>query len=49
MSRNSMLANKICTLCAEICDISAKHCEKFDDEKLKECAEQCRKMSAISV
>ena len=29
-----MLANKICTLCAEICDISAKHCEKFDHEHI---------------
>lgn len=56
MSRNSELANKICVLCANICNICAEHCEKFDDEKLNECATVCRdcakeciKMAAVPV
>ena len=56
MSRNSMLANKICALCANVCDMCADHCEKMNDEKLDECAqvcracaEQCREMSAVPV
>ena len=42
MSRGSKTANHICTLCADICNMCAEHCEKFNDNKLNECAKVCR-------
>lgn len=52
MCRKSAYANKICKLCADICDMCAKHCSEFNDDKLnicaetcKNCAKQCREMS----
>jgi len=41
MSRKSDLANKICALCANVCDICAEHCKSFDDPKMQDCAEVC--------
>jgi hypothetical protein len=56
MSRNSMQANAICRLCADICDKCAEHCEEYDDEQLdkcaqvcRTCAQQCRNMSRVAV
>lgn len=43
MSRGSMSANQICSLCASICESCAEHCNKFQDEHCKICADMCRK------
>ena len=35
------IAQRLCALCAEICDECAKECRKHDNEHCKRCAEAC--------
>ena len=43
MSRGSEFSDKICRLCAEICDECARECGKHDHmEHCRKCAEACR-------
>lgn len=43
MSRGSMYAKQLCSLCATICDACAAECSKFQDTHCQQCANFCRK------
>lgn len=41
MLRSSRFVNRICALCADVCDDCADSCERFDDEAMQRFAQQC--------
>jgi hypothetical protein len=44
VARSGPFAAVICKACIDACNLCAKECEKFPDDKhMKECAEACRK------
>jgi hypothetical protein len=45
MARESLLHDRMCGLCSEICRLCAERCEqvKGDDHIIKQCAELCRR------
>ena len=53
MSRDSEHSEKVCTICAVICDECAEECEKYTDmehckmcaQACRRCADECRKMA----
>jgi hypothetical protein len=57
MANGSQFLNKICALCAEVCEACAKECGKHSDldhckkcaEACRKCTEECRAMSEIHV
>lgn len=53
MLSGSDLANKLCAVCAEVCDACAASCEQIGDmdgcvEACRECADSCREMSGAT-
>ena len=42
MSRGSMHASLLCTVCATICEACAADCSQFPDNHCKQCADLCR-------
>ncbi len=45
-SRGSSLSNRAAAFCVQACNNCAKSCESFkDDDRLKACADECRKTS----
>jgi len=42
MSRGSVVASKVCQLCAEICDLCGEECAKHHNDHCQECAKTCR-------
>jgi hypothetical protein len=45
MARGSLLHDRTCGLCAEICRLCAESCDQIqgDDQLVKQCAEMCRR------
>jgi hypothetical protein len=41
--RDSALRADLASICAEACGRSARHCERFGDDLLRQCAEACRR------
>lgn len=46
MARDSTYDNKICGLCADICEACAAECGRFTDEHCRRCADACRRCAA---
>lgn len=46
MARGSSNINKICGLCADVCDACAAECARFKDAHCQRCADECRKCAA---
>ena len=42
MSRDSLLANEFCSLCASVCRRCATECGMFRDDHCAECAAECK-------
>lgn len=43
MSRGSVFAERVCQLCADICDACGEECAKFEMDHCQQCAEACRR------
>lgn len=43
MARGSSYANKLCGLCADLCDACGAECAKFKDQHCQSCANECRR------
>jgi Domain of Unknown Function (DUF326) len=41
--RGSPLRHLMTSICATACERSAQHCDRFDDDILRQCAEACRR------
>ncbi|MFF1277992.1 four-helix bundle copper-binding protein [Streptomyces marokkonensis] len=48
MMRRSPLANEMCMMCAQACDMGAEACMSMpDDDRMTRCAESCRRCSEM--
>ena len=43
LARGSEFGNRVCAVCAELCERCAVECEKFESRECQDCADACRK------